>query len=82
MSALPGFSHAEDLAANPALKFAEGADDTGVIVSWNTDGPGNKYEGVICKVDNKKVDAMKLADTSFEEVARTRIKAWFANAHS
>ena len=34
----------EDLAANPALKFAEGADDTGVIVSWNTEGPGNKYE--------------------------------------
>ena len=33
-----------DLAANPALKFAEGADDTGVIVSWNTEGPGNKYE--------------------------------------
>ena len=44
MSALPGFSHAEDLAANHALKFAEGADDTGVIVSWNTEGPGNKYE--------------------------------------
>jgi hypothetical protein len=26
------------------LKFAEGADDTGVIVSWNTEGPGNKNE--------------------------------------
>ena len=24
------------------VKFAEGADDTGVIVSWNTEGPGNK----------------------------------------
>ena len=34
----------DDLAANPALKFAEGADDTGVIVSWNTEGPENKYE--------------------------------------
>ena len=32
----------DDLAANPALKFAEGADDTGVIVSWNTEGPENK----------------------------------------
>ena len=32
----------DDLKANPALKFAEGADDTGVIVSWNTEGPGNK----------------------------------------
>lgn len=30
------------LAANPWLKFAEGATDTGVIVSWNTEGPGNR----------------------------------------
>lgn len=34
----------DDLEINPALKFAEGADDTGVIVSWNTEGPGNKNE--------------------------------------
>ena len=34
----------EVLNANPALKFAEGADDTGVIVSWNTEGPENKNE--------------------------------------
>lgn len=34
----------DDLEANPALKFAEGADDTGVIVSWNTEGPENKNE--------------------------------------
>jgi|GEM_PF-1243285 len=27
------------LAASPHLKFATGADDTGVIVSWNTEGP-------------------------------------------
>ena len=32
----------EDLAANPALKFAERADDTGVIISWNTETPANK----------------------------------------
>lgn len=47
-----GFSvTADDLAANPALKFAEGADDTGVIVSWNTEGPENKTEhnGVVLK---------------------------------
>ena len=38
-----GFSiTTDDLEANPALRFAEGADDTGVIVSWNTEGPGNK----------------------------------------
>ncbi|MBU4336666.1 MAG: DUF3089 domain-containing protein [Actinobacteria bacterium] len=33
-----GYSITPDyLAANPMLKFAEGADDTGVIVSWNTE---------------------------------------------
>lgn len=38
-----GFSvTGEFLASHPYLKFAEGADDTGVIVSWNTEGPGNK----------------------------------------
>ena len=31
----------DDLAANPHLKFATGECDTGVIVSWNTEGPGN-----------------------------------------
>lgn len=40
---LVGFSVTkEDLEKYPHLKFAEGADDTGVIVSWNTEGPGNK----------------------------------------
>lgn len=38
-----GYSVTEDyLNANPHLKFAEGADDTGVIISYNTEGPGNK----------------------------------------
>ncbi len=31
----------EDMLINPNLRFAEGADDTGVIVSWNTEGKGN-----------------------------------------
>ena len=31
----------DDLDTYPHLKFAEGADDTGVIVSWNTEGPEN-----------------------------------------
>ena len=30
------------LAANPHLRFAEGETDTGVIVSWNTEGVGNR----------------------------------------
>ena len=31
----------DDLQNNPHLKFATGESDTGVIVSWNTEGPGN-----------------------------------------
>lgn len=37
-----GYSVTSDvLSENPHLKFATGASDTGVIVSWNTEGPGN-----------------------------------------
>lgn len=40
-----GYSVTEEyLARNPHLKFAGGADDTGVIVSYNTEGPGNKEQ--------------------------------------
>ena len=35
-----GYSVTDDyLAKNPHLKFAEGADDTGVIISYNTEAP-------------------------------------------
>jgi len=38
-----GYSFTEDyFKTNPHLKFAEGADDIGVIVSWNTEGPENE----------------------------------------
>ena len=38
-----GYSITGDyLKANPHLRFAEAADDTGVIVSWNTEGPANE----------------------------------------
>ena len=37
-----GFAVTKDyLEANPHLKFATGENDTGVIVSWNTEGPKN-----------------------------------------
>lgn len=37
-----GYSVTSDiLSKNPHLKFATGATDTGVIVSWNTEGPEN-----------------------------------------
>lgn len=34
----------EDLEDNPHLKFATGENDTGIIVSWNTEGPKNVKE--------------------------------------
>ena len=40
-----GFSVTKgDLEANPHLKFATGETDTGVIISWNTEGPRNVKE--------------------------------------
>ena len=37
-----GFAVTKDFLERTGLKFAEGATDTGVIVSWNTEGVGNK----------------------------------------
>ena len=34
----------DDLKANPHLRFAAGESDTGVIISWNTEGPRNIEE--------------------------------------
>ena len=40
-----GYSVTDDyLLENPHLKFAEGETDTGVIISWNTEGEGNKEQ--------------------------------------
>ena len=39
-----GFAVTKDWLAKTGLKFAEGATDTGVIVSWNTEGPANLKE--------------------------------------
>lgn len=40
-----GYSVTKDeLEANPHLKFATGESDTGVIISWNTEGPKNVAE--------------------------------------
>lgn len=36
-----GFAVTKDYLARTGLKFAEGATDTGVIVSWNAEGPAN-----------------------------------------
>jgi hypothetical protein len=43
-----GYSITKDyLKANPHLKFAEGADDTGVIISYNTESAGNENNIVV-----------------------------------
>ena len=39
-----GFAVTKDWLEKTGLKFAEGATDTGVIVSWNTEGPANLTE--------------------------------------
>ena len=36
----------DELAANPHLKFATGESNTGVIISWNTEGPKNVEQKV------------------------------------
>ena len=46
-----GYSVTKDeLEANPHLKFATGESDTGVIISWNTEGPKNVEENVATAV--------------------------------
>ena len=43
-----GYSITKDyLKANPHLKFAEGAEDTGVIISYNTESAGNENNIVV-----------------------------------
>ena len=43
-----GYSITKDyLEANPHLKFAEGAEDTGVIISYNTESAGNENNIVV-----------------------------------
>lgn len=37
-----GYAVTHDFLERTGLKFAEGATDTGVIVSWNTEGPANQ----------------------------------------
>ena len=48
-----GYSVTDDyLKANPHLKFAEGEDDTGVIISWNTEGEANANADSFVVVDS------------------------------
>ena len=48
----PGFAITEsDFEINPPLRFSEGEDDVGVIVSWNIEGPGNAGKDNIVVMD-------------------------------
>ncbi len=50
-----GFSITKDyLESNPHLKFATGESDTGVIISWNTEGPRN-IDTIICLFAHMKL---------------------------
>ncbi len=66
------------LEEHPYLKFAQAADDTGVIVSWNTEGKGNKgQENLVVEPDAISINPInwKLDDTyaGFEENLGSRI---------
>ena len=51
-----GYSITEDfLKANPHLKFAEGADDTGVIISYNTEGQETGTILLFCQVPSASI---------------------------
>lgn len=91
-----GYSITSDwLEEHPYLKFAESADDTGVIVSWNTEGPGNKgkknlvvEDGAISinPINWKRDDTYASADENLgsrilnEETGSYEIKKGFADA--
>ena len=65
-----GFSITEDyLKEHPYLKFAEGPDDTGVIISWNTEGVGNKAAGETLIVEKNAVSINPITWTRTDEKA-------------
>lgn len=74
-----GYSITRDwLEEHPYLKFAKGADDTGVIVSWNTEGKGNKGQhNLVVEPNAISINPInwKLDDTyaGFEENLGSRI---------
>ena len=56
----------EYLAANPHLKFATGETDTGVIVSWNTEGPKNVKENAVNVVVSANLGSLLLNEETGE----------------
>lgn len=89
-----GYSVTEkELAAYPHLKFAEGATDTGVIVSWNTEAPGTVdnallFDGAISinPITWTRTDAPAAKEQNLGSVLANRLtgtteeKAQFADA--
>ncbi|MBQ7563986.1 MAG: DUF3089 domain-containing protein [Lachnospiraceae bacterium] len=65
-----GFSITEDwLKEHDYVKFAERADDTGVIISWNAEGPGNAVSGTTLIVEEGAVSINPITWTRTEEKA-------------
>ena len=75
-----GFSITQDdLDQYPHLQFAQGADDTGVIISWNVEGTGNKdADNIVVLPDAISINPLnwKLDDTyaSAEENMGSRVQ--------
>lgn len=46
------------LKANPHLKFATGETDTGVIVSWNTEGPGGTKPSAVLQKESLNINPL------------------------
>ncbi|HJJ48780.1 MAG TPA: DUF3089 domain-containing protein [Methanocorpusculum sp.] len=46
------------LDANPHLKFAEGRNDTGVIVSWNTEAPGGEKGNFVIGTNSQVINPL------------------------
>lgn len=74
-----GYSITTDwLEEHPSISFAESADDTEVVVSWNTEGPGNKgHKNLVVDENAISINPInwKRDDTyaSFEENQGSRI---------
>lgn len=50
--------------ANPHLKFATGEEDTGVIIGWNTEGPGAQEESLLLSGEDKVINPLNWSTTT------------------
>jgi hypothetical protein len=67
----------DNLKANPSLRFAEGADDTGVIVSWNIEGP-ESFPLIDRQYITRRLYETENRKVPFEPSVRVGDGHWFA----